>query len=56
MNGRDQLGIVLCSNGVGVSIAANKVNGVRAALCTDPWSARRARQHTDANILAIGPG
>ena len=54
VNGRDQLGIVLCSNGVGVSIAANKVNGVRAALCADPWTARRARQHTDANILAIG--
>ena len=52
--GDHRLGIVICSNGVGVSIAANKVRGVRAALCADPWSARRARQHTDANILALG--
>ena len=54
VDGRHQLGIVICSNGVGVSIAANKVAGARAALCADPWSARRARQHTDANILALG--
>lgn len=54
VDGRYQLGIVICSNGVGVSIAANKVAGARAALCADPWSARRARQHTDANILALG--
>ena len=52
--GRRQLGIVICSNGVGVSIAANKVRGARAALCADPWSARRAREHTDCNILALG--
>ncbi len=51
---RDQLGIVICSNGVGVSIAANKVAGIRAALCTDSWTARRAREHTNANILALG--
>lgn len=50
----DRLGIVICSNGVGVSIAANKLRGARAALCGDAWSARRARQHTDANILALG--
>ena len=52
--GDHQLGVVICSNGVGVSIAANKVNGARAALCADPWSAKRARQHTDCNILALG--
>jgi ribose 5-phosphate isomerase B len=52
--GRRQLGILICSNGVGVSIAANKVRGARAALCADPWSARRAREHTDCNILALG--
>lgn len=52
--GQHQLGIVICSNGVGVSIAANKVRGARAALCGDPWSARRARQHTDCNVLALG--
>ncbi len=54
VDGQHQLGIVVCSNGVGVSIAANKVRGARAALCTDPWSARRSREHTDCNILAIG--
>ena len=52
--GEHQLGIVVCSNGVGVSIAANKVRGARAALCADPWTARRAREHTDCNILALG--
>ena len=54
VDGQHQLGIVVCSNGVGVSIAANKVRGARAALCTDPWSARRAREHTDCNVLALG--
>ncbi len=54
VGGQHQLGIVVCSNGVGVSIAANKVRGARAALCADPWTARRARQHTDCNILALG--
>ncbi len=54
VSGQHQLGIVVCSNGVGVSIAANKVRGARAALCTDPWSARRSREHTDCNILALG--
>lgn len=48
------LGVVICSNGVGVSIVANKVPGVRAALCHTRWGAERARQHTDANILALG--
>ena len=52
--GRSQLGVLVCSNGVGVSITANKVRGARAALCADPWTARRARQHTDCNILALG--
>ena len=52
--GNHDLGIVICSNGVGVSIAANKVPGARAALCTDSWTARRAREHTDCNILALG--
>jgi len=50
------LGVVLCSNGVGVSIVANKVAGVRAGLCGDPWSSRRAREHTNCNVLAIGAG
>lgn len=54
VDGQHQIGIVICSNGVGVSIAANKVRGARAALCTDTWSARRAREHTDCNVLALG--
>ena len=52
--GEDDLGILICSNGVGMSIAANKVAGVRAALCHDTFGARRARQHTDANVLCLG--
>lgn len=51
---RQDLGVLVCSNGVGMSIAANKVRGVRAALCHDPFSARRAREHTDANVLCLG--
>jgi ribose 5-phosphate isomerase B len=52
--GQYDLGVLICSNGVGVSITANKVKGVRAALCHDTFSARRARQHTDANVLCMG--
>ncbi len=48
------LGVLICSNGVGPSIVANKVRGVRAALCADAWSARRAREHTDCNVLTLG--
>ena len=48
------LGILVCSNGVGVSIVANKIQGVRAGLCTDTFTARRARAHTDCNILCLG--
>ena len=47
-------GVLICSTGVGPSIVANKVHGVRAALCHDPFSARRAREHTDANVLCLG--
>ena len=49
-------GILICSTGIGMSIAANKVKGIRAALCHDVFSARRARQHNDANILCLGAG
>lgn len=48
------LGVLICSTGVGPSIVANKVHGIRAALCHDPFSARRAREHTDANVLCLG--
>lgn len=47
-------GVVCCWTGTGVSIAANKVDGVRAALCTDPETARGARRWNDANVLAMG--
>jgi len=46
-------GILICSTGIGMSIAANKVKGVRAALCHDSFTAGRARQHNDANILCL---
>ena len=52
--GRADLGVIMCSNGVGISITANKVPGIRAALCHTSWGAARARQHTDANVLALG--
>ncbi|MBN1295108.1 MAG: ribose 5-phosphate isomerase B [Candidatus Latescibacteria bacterium] len=49
-----ELGIVICSTGIGISIAANKINGIRAALCHTEFSARMARQHNNANVLALG--
>lgn len=52
--GRADRGVVCCWTGTGVSIAANKVAGVRAALCTDAGTARGARQWNDANVLAFG--
>ena len=47
-------GILICNTGIGMSIAANKVKGIRAALCHDAFTACRARQHNDANILCFG--
>lgn len=47
-------GIVICGSGIGISISANKVKGIRAALCSEPYSARLARHHNDANVLAMG--
>jgi len=49
-----EFGIVICSTGIGISIAANKIHGIRAALCHTEFSARMARQHNDANVLALG--
>ncbi len=49
-------GIVLCTTGIGVSMCANKVHGVRCALCSDPYSAEMTRRHNDANMLAMGAG
>lgn len=47
-------GILVCGTGIGISIAANKVEGIRAALCTNTTMAKLTRQHNDANILALG--
>jgi ribose 5-phosphate isomerase B len=49
-----ELGILICGTGVGISIAANKVDGIRAAVCSEPYSAALTRQHNNANIIAFG--
>lgn len=48
------LGILICGTGVGISLAANKVKGVRAVVCSEPYSARLSKQHNNTNILAFG--
>lgn len=53
-SGECERGIIICGTGIGISIAANKVHGIRAALCGDCFSAEAARQHNDANVLALG--
>jgi len=55
-SGDFECGILICDTGIGMSIAANKVKGIRAALCRDVYSARRARQHNDANVLCLAAG
>ena len=55
-SGQCDKGIVICTTGIGISIAANKVAGIRCAHCTDPLSAEMTRRHNDANMLAIGAG
>lgn len=52
--GECEKGILICGTGIGISIAANKVKGIRAALCHDTFSAQATREHNDANILAMG--
>lgn len=54
LKGEVDRGIVLCGTGIGISIAANKFKGIRAALCHDVFSAKMSRAHNDANILAMG--
>lgn len=54
--GSCEKGIVICTTGIGISIAANKVQGVRCALCSDTLSAKMTRLHNDANVLAMGGG
>lgn len=53
-DGECEKGILICGTGIGISIAANKVKGIRAALCSDCFSAEATRLHNDANILAMG--
>lgn len=53
-DGECEKGIVICGTGLGISMAANKVPGIRAAVCTDSYMARMSREHNDANILALG--
>ena len=53
-SGECEKGILICGTGIGISITANKVPGIRAALCGDCFSAEATRQHNDANILALG--
>ncbi|HIU64612.1 MAG TPA: ribose 5-phosphate isomerase B [Candidatus Avacidaminococcus intestinavium] len=52
--GEPQRGILICGTGIGISIAANKIRGIRAALCADVFSALMSREHNDANILCLG--
>ena len=52
----DVVGILVCYTGIGMSMAANKFKGVRAALCNDPFAAKMTRLHNDANVLALGGG
>ncbi len=52
--GEAELGILVCGTGLGISIAANKIKGVRAAVCGDVYSAKMSREHNNANILALG--
>ena len=53
-SGEYKLGILVCGTGIGMSIAANKVKGIRAALCADAFSAKATREHNDANVLCLG--
>lgn len=52
--GEADRGIIICGTGIGISMAANKVKGIRCALCTNEYMARMARQHNDANMLSLG--
>ena len=52
--GRCERGILICAAGIGMSMAANKVHGIRAALATDPFMAKMATEHNDANVLCVG--
>lgn len=53
-SGECDFGVLICGTGIGISLAANKVRGIRAAVCSEPYSARLTRQHNNANIIAFG--
>ena len=55
ISGQCERGILVCGTGVGMSLAANKMRGIRCVVCTEPYSAVLSRQHNDANMLAMGP-
>ncbi len=54
IRGEVEKAIVICGTGIGISISANKVDGIRCALCSETYSARMSREHNDANVLALG--
>ncbi len=54
VDGQADLGIAICGTGVGISLAANKVKGVRACVCSEPYTAKLSRMHNDSNVLAFG--
>lgn len=54
IDGEAQAGLLICGTGVGISITANKFPGIRAVVCSEPYSARLSRQHNDTNVLAFG--
>ena len=54
VKGEADCGILVCGTGIGMSIAANKVHGVRCAVCSDTYSAAKAREHNNANVIAVG--
>jgi ribose 5-phosphate isomerase B len=53
-SGESRFGVTICGTGIGMCIAANKIPGIRAALCHDTFGAKKSRQHNDANVLALG--
>ncbi len=53
-NGDAEIGILICGSGVGAAVAANKLHGIRAALCGDTYSAHQSREHDDCNVLCLG--
>ena len=54
LNGECESGILICGTGIGISIAANKFNGIRAALCSDVFSATMSKEHNNANVICLG--